>query len=433
MELSEESYDQLAVSFEPWRPKGPEVLAQQARLKALLQAKANATFGPESYVSPQAGVFTQSFTLGARSIVAAGAIIRGTVMIGNDCSVNPYTHIAGTVRIGNACRIAANVSIFGFNHGFDRIDVPIMRQPTTTKGIVIHDDVWIGANAVIVDGVEIGPHCVIAAGAVVVQSVPAYKIVGGNPARILGDRAERAAARQAGAAPAPAPAAPATPLPAPDPRRAVRHALFAEDPYAAPERQFPPDLQGWGSDDPVFARVLAEVRPALVVEVGTWKGASAIHMAETCRRLGLDPEIVCIDTWLGNWQHWSRPTGTGSRVDLRLRNGFPQLYYQFLSNVLARGCEGMITPLPLTGVAGAKLFAHLGLRPDLIYIDGDHEYKSVVFDLRLWLERLAPGGVLLGDDYGWPGVKRAVHEIAAVGAWALEVAGEKFVLRRGRP
>ena len=59
-------------------------------------------------------------------------------------------------------------------------------------------------------------------------------------------------------------------------------------------------------------------------------------MAQICRELGLEAEIVCVDTWLGNWQHWSRTEGVGSRVDLRLVNGYPNLYFQFLSNVVSQ-------------------------------------------------------------------------------------------------
>ncbi len=85
---------------------------------------------------------------------------------------------------------------------------------------------------------------------------------------------------------------------------------------------------------------------------------------------------------------------------------FRTSYHQFMSNVIHKGLQNVITPLPLTGVAGAKLFEHYKISPAVIYIDGDHEYESVLFDLRLWMRQLAAGGVLIGDDYSWPGVKR---------------------------
>ncbi len=90
--------------------------------------------------------------------------------------------------MGNGVRIASHVSIVGFNHGFDDLDTPIYRQPLTSKGIEIEDDVWIGANAAILDGVCIGKGSIIAAGAVVTQDIPAYSIAGGVPARVLKSR-----------------------------------------------------------------------------------------------------------------------------------------------------------------------------------------------------------------------------------------------------
>jgi hypothetical protein len=210
----------------------------------------------------------------------------------------------------------------------------------------------------------------------------------------------------------------------------VRRILFDSDPYTDLERTYPEDLQGWRSQHPVFAQLIESLKPKLIAEVGTWKGASAVQMAAACKRLNLETEIVCIDTWLGNWQHWSRESGVGSRVDLRRINGFPMLYFQFLSNVVAKGFTETITPLPLTSIAGANLFKHYSLRPDLVYLDAEHEYEPVTIDLRAWLALLAPNGVLVGDDYDWPGVKRAVDETVAEGNWRSEIFGEKFVLRR---
>lgn len=219
-------------------------------------------------------------------------------------------------------------------------------------------------------------------------------------------------------------------MPTASAKLAVREALYACDPYIDLPFRYEKDLQGWGSTSSVFSSVISELKPGLIVEVGTWKGASALHMASICRAQKLATEIVCIDTWLGNWQAWSRSEGVGSREDLKIHNGLPRLYYQFMSNVVAMQMQDIITPLPLTGVAGAKLFKHMNIRPPVIYIDGDHEYESVIFDLSLWLDVLAPGGVIIGDDYAWPGVRRAVTELLAKKDLDLQIIGEKFTLRR---
>ena len=110
---------------------------------------------------------------------------------------------------------------------------------------------------------------------------------------------------------------------------------------------YPPDLQGWGSDDSVFREVIASTRPRLIVEVGTWKGASALHMARVTHELGLDTRIICVDTWLGSPEHFLAQQPEW-RESLQMKFGFPKLYFTFLSNVVRSGYADRIIPLPTT-------------------------------------------------------------------------------------
>ena len=114
----------------------------------------------------------------------------GAIRIGNRTSLNPnccvYGH--GGLTIGNFVRIAANTVIIPGNHGFSRIDIPICDQVGEKIGITIEDDVWIGANCVILDGVTIGHSSVIGAGSVVTRSVEAFSIMGGVPAKLIRKR-----------------------------------------------------------------------------------------------------------------------------------------------------------------------------------------------------------------------------------------------------
>ena len=80
------------------------------------------------------------------------------------------------------------VKIFSSNHGMSRTDIPMNIQPIKEKDIVIGDDVWIGANSVVVAGVKIGKGSVIAAGSVVTKDIPEYIIAGGIPAKPLKKR-----------------------------------------------------------------------------------------------------------------------------------------------------------------------------------------------------------------------------------------------------
>jgi acetyltransferase-like isoleucine patch superfamily enzyme len=128
--------------------------------------------------------------MGRSGFVAAGAYITGSVALGDHCTVNPYATIRGKVRGGHGVRIGSYACIVGFNHGFDRIDIPIHKQPHTCKGIVLGDDIWVGAHVTIVDGTRIGSHSILAGGAVVTRDVPDYAVVGGNPSRIIRMRNE---------------------------------------------------------------------------------------------------------------------------------------------------------------------------------------------------------------------------------------------------
>jgi acetyltransferase-like isoleucine patch superfamily enzyme len=173
--------------FFPGEATAPEI-ADQLAYQALLQKTYGVTTGPGSFLSPQAAIIGspgEAFHLGKDGFVAGGAYITGDVTLGDQCTVNPYATLRGKFRGGHGVRIGAYACIVGFNHGFARIDIPIHEQPHNAKGIVLGDDVWVGANVTIVDGVTVGSHTILAAGAVVTKDIPDYAIVGGNPAKIL--------------------------------------------------------------------------------------------------------------------------------------------------------------------------------------------------------------------------------------------------------
>lgn len=125
------------------------------------------------------------FTLGDDSVVESFCCINnavGDVIIGSHTRVGLHSTVIGPVTIGNDVNIAQGVVLSGLNHNFVERDVPIARQGVTTATITICDDVWIGANAVILAGVSIGSHSVVAAGAVVTRDVAPHTLVAGVPA-----------------------------------------------------------------------------------------------------------------------------------------------------------------------------------------------------------------------------------------------------------
>lgn len=178
-----------ALDYMPWIGLSAEERRRQDRHQQQLAANYPCTFGEDCFVSPQAIVLPEQLKLGDRSYIAGGAIVRSARLVtGSDCSINSYSVLSGDITMGSGVRIASHASLYGFNHGHAVTDIPIFRQPLTVKGIVIGDDVWIGANAVILDGVRIGSHSIVAAGAIVTRDVPAYSIVGGNPAKLIRSR-----------------------------------------------------------------------------------------------------------------------------------------------------------------------------------------------------------------------------------------------------
>lgn len=129
-----------------------------------------------------------SFYLGDNSVIEYYTIIDngvGAVRIGNNSRIGLRSTIIGPVQIGSHVILAQNVVLSGLNHNYDDISLPIRKQGVSVSPIIIEDECWIGANSIIVAGVCIGKHSVIAGGSVVTKSIPPYSVVGGNPARIL--------------------------------------------------------------------------------------------------------------------------------------------------------------------------------------------------------------------------------------------------------
>lgn len=129
-----------------------------------------------------------AFELGADSILEDYATVAngmGGIVIGARTLIGIGDVLIGPLRIGNDVIIAQHVVFSGLNHGYEDVSRPIKGQKCTAAEIVVEDEVWIGANAVITAGVRIGRHAVVAGGSVVTKDVPPYSVVGGNPARVL--------------------------------------------------------------------------------------------------------------------------------------------------------------------------------------------------------------------------------------------------------
>jgi acetyltransferase-like isoleucine patch superfamily enzyme len=159
------------------------------------------TIDQSAWVSDDARIFPSvrgtRIAIGAGSKVFEFAVIRavggtGDVLIGERCMINPHCvlYSGSGIRIGNDVALAPGVQVVPANHAYARRDIPIAQQGflPAKGGVVIGDDVWVGAGAVLLDGAAIGRGAIIAAGAVVAGIVPDYEIWGGVPARKIGVR-----------------------------------------------------------------------------------------------------------------------------------------------------------------------------------------------------------------------------------------------------
>jgi acetyltransferase-like isoleucine patch superfamily enzyme len=130
----------------------------------------------------------RKFSLGDYSVVESFSCINnavGDVVIGDHTRVGLHNTVIGPVTIGSHVNLAQGITITALNHNFENKSQRIDDQGVSTNPVVIEDDIWIGANAVVLPGVSIGHHSVVAAGAVVTKDVPPHTLVAGVPAKII--------------------------------------------------------------------------------------------------------------------------------------------------------------------------------------------------------------------------------------------------------
>lgn len=155
----------------------------------------------EAIISPDARIFPSSrgsrLIIGGHTQVMDFAVIKfvggsGDVRIGDHCFINPHCvlYSGHGITLGNYVLVAPGTMIVPANHSSGSREIPIRSQgfAPSRGGVVIEDDVWIGANCVILDGAYIEKGAIVAAGSVVNSRIPAYTIWGGVPARLIRER-----------------------------------------------------------------------------------------------------------------------------------------------------------------------------------------------------------------------------------------------------
>jgi predicted O-methyltransferase YrrM len=177
------------------------------------------------------------------------------------------------------------------------------------------------------------------------------------------------------------------------------------------------DIEGWFHHDQLFAAIIATLpEGARLVEVGSYKGKSAVFIATQMEAQDRGMSLTCVD-------HWEGSDEPDHHADEDVRSG--RLFEVFMENIAGfQNIEVVREASPFA----ASFFENDSI--DFLYLDAAHDRESVAADIEAWWPKVAPGGWMIGDDYLWPGVKEAVRgafpdEHEAIGmypAWVVRKA-----------
>ncbi|MCS1351886.1 2,3,4,5-tetrahydropyridine-2,6-dicarboxylate N-acetyltransferase [Mechercharimyces sp. CAU 1602] len=172
--------ENVGVLFGDWKQIEPILTQHQELIEdyVLEQDRRNSAIplldmkGIEARIEPGA-IIREQVTIGKGAVIMMGAAINIGAVVGEGTMIDMNVVIGGRGTIGKNCHIGAGSVIAG-----------VIEPPSATP-VIIEDDVVIGANAVILEGVRVGKGAVVAAGAVVIEDVPANTVVAGTPARVI--------------------------------------------------------------------------------------------------------------------------------------------------------------------------------------------------------------------------------------------------------
>ena len=139
------------------------------------------------------GIDNRGIVIGEGVFVGRNTILsckNGDILIDDRANIGFNCEIfsASRVRVGKSILMAAYTYLVGGDHLYDRIDLPVLEQGRTARGIDVDDNVWLGAHVVVTDGSRVGRDAIIGAGAVVVGEIPEFAIAAGIPAKVIRDR-----------------------------------------------------------------------------------------------------------------------------------------------------------------------------------------------------------------------------------------------------
>ena len=178
--------------------------------------------------------------------------------------------------------------------------------------------------------------------------------------------------------------------------RGILHSRYA------PKVEEAKKIDGWVSDEELLWLASKVRTRRTVIEVGSWHGKSTRALADNLPPKG---RVFAVDHWNGSA---TEPFNHGTA---RLRDG-DDAFLEFSKNNFDLLESGKIVPMRMTSKNAAAMLKDRGVKADMIFIDGGHEYEEVKADIEAYLPLLALEGILCGHDYGpWPGVPKAVDEL----------------------
>jgi acetyltransferase-like isoleucine patch superfamily enzyme len=141
------------------------------------------------------GTTNRGIDIGPGAFLGRGTILSckdGDITLGDHANLGFHCEVfsGSSVTVGAHALFAAQVYLVGGGHEFEARDAAVIEQPRTSRGIVLGDNVWLGAGAKVLDGLRIGSHVVVGAGAVVTADLPEGAIAAGVPARVVRLRTE---------------------------------------------------------------------------------------------------------------------------------------------------------------------------------------------------------------------------------------------------
>ena len=168
------------------------------------------------------------------------------------------------------------------------------------------------------------------------------------------------------------------------------------------------DIHGWFTFPNFYTQLVNQAKDGYhFVEVGTWKGKSAAYMAVEIINSNKEIKFDCVDTWEGSEEHLD-VTSPFYEPLLQHKDG---LYNHFLSNI--EPVKEQITPIRKPSIEACLLYEDASL--NCVFIDAAHDYENVCKDIKMWLPKVKPGGLLSGHDFIYPPIKEALKDILKEG------------------